>query len=448
MNFVDIIMKKKAGFPLSDEEIRLFAEGAATGSVPDYQLSALLMAICFQGMDMRETTTLTMSMMHSGDVVDLSGIDGICVDKHSTGGVGDTTTLVLAPLAAACGAHVAKLSGRGLGHTGGTLDKLESIPGCSVDISEENFIRQVQEIGCAVIGQTKNLCPADKALYALRDVTGTVGCVPLIASSIVSKKLASGAGAIVLDVKTGTGALMKTLEDSVKLAEAMVGIGQYAGKPIFALVTGMDQPLGTHVGNALEVKEAIDILSGRINGDLLEVSLELGARMLIAGGQAENVGDGKAQMMEALRSGAGLRKLAEMIQAQGGNPAVCEDISLLPQAPVILPVPAPVSGYVTRMDTTAIGYCTQHMGAGRAQKTDIIDPAVGLVMQVRLGDYVEAGQPIAMLHLRNEQQAAPAIEAMQQAVEIGDKKPKKLPLVYAFVSANSIIYADGYGKVR
>ena len=274
MNMVDIILKKKAGEALSAEEIRFFAQGAAAGTIPDYQLSALLMAICWRGMNAQETTCLTMEMMHSGGVVDLSAIDGVCVDKHSTGGVGDTTTLVLVPLAAACGAKVAKISGRGLGHTGGTLDKLESIPGCSVEETEARFVRQVQEIGCAVIGQTHDLCPADKALYALRDVTGTVDCIPLIASSIVSKKLASGAGAIVLDVKTGSGALMHTLEDSIALAKAMVDIGAQAGKPILALVTGMEQPLGTHVGNALEVKEAIDILAGRAGGDLLvEISI-------------------------------------------------------------------------------------------------------------------------------------------------------------------------------
>ena len=301
MNMVDVILKKKAGQALSEKEIRAFARGAADGSIPDYQLAALLMAICWKGMNAEETTTLTMEMMRSGGVVDLSEIDGVCVDKHSTGGVGDTTTLVLVPLAAACGAKVAKLSGRGLGHTGGTLDKLESIPGCSVEKTQEAFIKQVKEIGCAVIGQTQDLCPADKALYALRDVTGTVGSIPLIASSIVSKKLASGAGAIVLDVKTGSGALMQTVEESIQLAKAMVDIGTKAGRPILALVTGMDQPLGTHVGNALEVKEAIDILSGRAGGDLLTVSLELGSRMLVACGVARDVADGKARMEEAKR---------------------------------------------------------------------------------------------------------------------------------------------------
>lgn len=439
MNMVDVILKKKAGQALSTEEIRAFARGAADGSVPDYQLSALLMAICWQGMDTRETADLTMEMMRSGGVVDLSAIEGVCVDKHSTGGVGDTTTLVLVPLAAACGAKVAKLSGRGLGHTGGTLDKLESIPGCSVEKTQEQFIKQVQEIGCAVIGQTQDLCPADKALYALRDVTGTVGCVPLIASSIVSKKLASGAGAIVLDVKTGSGALMHTLDESIDLAKAMADIGAQAGKPILALVTGMDQPLGTHVGNALEVKEAVDILSGRAGGDLLAVSLELGGRMLVAAGIAKDVEDGKARMRGALQSGAGLKKLAEMIAAQGGDARVCEDVSLLPQAEYKVTVPAQKAGYVAKMDTTAIGYIAQSMGAGRVKKTDIIDPAVGLVMDVRIGDKVEAGQPLATLHLNHMEQADALIARMQGVIELTDSAPEIPPLVYAAVSPEGVV---------
>ena len=441
MNMVDVILKKKEGKALSAEEIRAFARGAADGSVPDYQLSALLMAICWRGMNAEETATLTMEMMRSGSVVDLSAIDGVCVDKHSTGGVGDTTTLVLVPLAAACGAKVAKLSGRGLGHTGGTLDKLESIPGCSIDVSEEDFIRQVQEIGCAVIGQTQDLCPADKALYALRDVTGTVGCVPLIASSIVSKKLASGAGAIVLDVKTGSGALMQTVEESIELAKAMVDIGAQAGKPILALVTGMDQPLGTHIGNALEVKEAIDILSGRAGGDLLTVSLELGSRMLVACGVAKDVEDGKARMMDALRSGAGLRKLAEMIRAQGGDARVCEETAYLPHAAYKISVPALMDGYVAKMDTTAIGYCAQDLGAGRKTKADVIDPAVGMVMDVRLGDYVKAGDSLATLYLNKRELAAGAVEKMQKAIMISVDKPELPPLVYAAVSQEGVIRA-------
>ena len=439
MNMVDVILKKKEGKALSAEEIRAFARGAADGSVPDYQLSALLMAICWRGMNAEEMTTLTMEMMHSGGVVDLSGIDGVCVDKHSTGGVGDTTTLVLAPLAAACGAKVAKLSGRGLGHTGGTLDKLESIPGCSVDIAQEDFIAQVRRIGCAVIGQTQDLCPADKALYALRDVTGTVGSIPLIASSIVSKKLASGAGAIVLDVKTGSGALMQTVEESIELAKAMVDIGAQAGKPILALVTGMDQPLGTHVGNALEVKEAIDILSGRAGGDLLAVSLELGSRMLVACGKAKDISDGKAQMSAALKSGAGLAKLREMIEAQGGDGRVCEELAYLPHAAYKISVPALADGYVAKMDTTEIGYCAQALGAGRVKKTDVIDPAVGLIMDVRLGDAVKAGDSLATLYLNKPELANTAIERMQRAITISAEKPELPPLVYASVSADGVV---------
>lgn len=438
MNMVDVILKKKAGEALSPEEIRAFARGAADGSVPDYQLAALLMAICWRGMTAEETACLTMEMMRSGGVVDLSGIDGVCVDKHSTGGVGDTTTLVLVPLAAACGAKVAKLSGRGLGHTGGTLDKLESIPGCTVDVSREDFIRQVQRIGCAVIGQTQDLCPADKALYALRDVTGTVGSIPLIASSIVSKKLASGAGAIVLDVKTGSGALMQTVEQSIELAKAMVDIGAQAGKPIYALVTGMDQPLGTHVGNALEVKEAIDILAGRTQGDLLTVSLELGSRMLMACGIAGDLEDGKARMMRALSSGAGLAKLKEMITAQGGDGRVCDDTDYLPHAAYKLRVPALASGYVARMDTAAIGRCAQALGAGRQKKTDVIDPAVGLVMDVRLGDEVRAGDSLATLYLNRRELANEAVERMQRAIVIEEEKPRLPPLVYAAVSREGV----------
>ena len=439
MNMVDMILKKKEGKALSPEEIRFFARGAADGSVPDYQLAALLMAICWRGMHAEETACLTMEMMHSGSVVDLSTVDGVCVDKHSTGGVGDTTTLVLVPLAAACGAKVAKLSGRGLGHTGGTLDKLESIPGCSVNVDEKDFIAQVKKIGCAVIGQTKDLCPADKALYALRDVTGTVGSIPLIASSIVSKKLASGAGAIVLDVKTGSGALMQTVEESIQLAKAMVDIGTVAGKPILALVPGMEQPLGTHVGNALEVKEAIDILSGRAGGDLLEVSLELGSRMLIASGIARDVEDGKKRMMAALHSGAGLKKLAEMIEAQGGDPRCCEEIAYLPHAAYKIAVPAKRAGYVAKMDTTEIGYCAQDLGAGRKVKTDVIDPAVGLIMDVRLGDYVREGDALATLYLIKRELAYAAIERMQRAITIEDNKPELPPLVYAAVSPEGIV---------
>ena len=438
-SMIDIILKKKEGRALTREDIRTFARGAADGSIPDYQLSALLMAICLRGMSPEETTDLTLEMMHSGKVMDLSGISGICVDKHSTGGVGDTTTLVLVPLVAACGVKVAKISGRGLGHTGGTLDKLESIPGFSVEQDESTFFSQVNRIGCAVIGQTAELCPADKTLYALRDVTGTVDSVPLIASSIISKKLASGAEAIVLDVKTGNGALMHTLEDSVALARAMVTIGKKAGKPVYALITGMEQPLGTHIGNALEVKEAIDILSGRAAGDLLEVSLELGTRMLMAAGAAREVEEGKGLLRTALRNGSGLMKLREMIAAQGGDPGVCEDVSKLPQANFRAPVLAERSGWVVSIDTTNLGYCAQRIGAGRTKKTDSIDPAVGMVMHRRLGEHIEAGEPIADLHLNDRSLYEDAAAMIRRSVSIGSREEVNLPpLVYASVSPEDV----------
>ena len=435
---VQIIEKKKLGQALTAEEIDFFVAGAATGSVPDYQLAALLMAIRLNGMNREETKLLTLAMAHSGDVVDLESIPGIPVDKHSTGGVGDTTTLVLAPLVAACGVPVAKMSGRGLGHTGGTLDKLESIAGFSVSLSEDAFLEQVKTVGVAVIGQTANLAPADKTLYALRDVTSTVDSLPLIASSIVSKKLASGAKGIVLDVKTGAGALMHTTEDSIALAQTMVRIGCDAGRNMVALVTDMGEPLGSHVGNALEVKEAIDVLAGRTAGPLLTVALELGARMLVLGNAAADVPEGKAKMEAALRSGAGLAKLKEMITAQGGDPACCDDVSALPQAPVILPCPAAAAGYVAEMDTVGLGNAAQAMGAGRRTKEDVIDPAVGYVMNVRIGDAVTEGQPLATVHARDEQSAQEAIAAIQRCVRIAGQPVPPCKLIHAFVSSESV----------
>lgn len=439
MNMADLIRKKRDGGTFTQEETAWWVRGAAgQESIPDYQLTAMLMAIFFQGMTEEETRDLTMAMAHSGEIADLSAIGGVCVDKHSTGGVGDTTTLVLVPLAAACGAKVAKMSGRGLGHTGGTLDKLESIPGMRVEMSTEDFIRQVQQIGCAVIGQTHDIAPADKTLYGLRDVTATVDSLPLIVSSIMSKKIAAGADAIVLDVKTGSGALMQTLDDSIELARMMVEVGRLAGRPTHALVTGMDQPLGTHIGNALEVKEAIDILAGRAGGRLLEVSLRLGTMMLVAGGYAASEAEARARMMEALRSGAGLAKLREMIEAQGGDGRVCDDVALLPQASHIIPVPAPRSGYIARMDTTALGEASQHLGAGRAKKEDNIDPAVGIVMQVELGEAIAQGEPLAWLHAHSEETAAVALRTVQQAIHIDDKSPALPPLVYAVVRPDGV----------
>ena len=434
MTMLEIIEKKKMHGELTREEIRFFAKAAAEKSVPDYQLAALLMAIRLNGMTDRETTDLTLEMRDSGDVADLSAIPGIKVDKHSTGGVGDTTTLVLTPLAAACGVPVAKISGRGLGHTGGTLDKLESIPGMTVSMSVEQFIRQVNDIGLVVAAQTGHLAPADKTLYALRDVTSTVDSLPLIVSSIMSKKLASGVDGIVLDVKTGSGAIMHTLEDSKALAEGMVRVGRMAGKPIVALVTDMSQPLGTHVGNALEVKEAIDLLAGRAGGDLLEVSLGIGGWMLKLAGITETAEEGEARMREAIASGAGLQKLREMIAAQGGNPAVCDDVSLLPQAAVIRSAVCGKAGYVQQMDTEALGLASQAMGAGRETVDDQLDYSVGYVLKVRLGDKVDADTPLCELHARNEADAARAEAAIKAAIRIGPEPAEKPPLFYAVIT--------------
>jgi len=438
MTMLEIIEKKKFGQELTKEEIAFFTRAAAEKSVPDYQLSALLMAIRLNGMTDRETMDLTLAMRDSGDTADLSAIPGIKVDKHSTGGVGDTTTLVLAPLVAACGAPVAKMSGRGLGHTGGTLDKLESIPGMRVALSEEEFIRQVKEIGVAVIGQTGHLAPADKTLYSLRDVTSTVDSLPLIVSSILSKKLASGSDAIVLDVKAGSGAIMHTPEDSLKLAVGMVRVGELAGKQIVALVSGMDQPLGTHVGNALEVKEAIDILAGRAGGDLLEVSLTLGGFMLHLAGKAETPEAGQQMMKQAIANGAGLEKLKQMITAQGGDPSVCDDVSRLPQAKVVRPVVCTAGGWVKKMDTTALGLAAQAMGAGRMEADDELDYSVGFVLQVRIGDRVEAGTPLCVLHARSEEDADKAEAAVRAAITFGQEPCGRVPNFHAVVTKDGV----------
>ena len=439
MDMIAIIEKKKRGQALTRAEIDCFVNGAATGSVPDYQLAALLMAIRLNGMDREETVQLTLSMTQSGDVMDLRSIPGVPADKHSTGGVGDTTTLVLAPLVAACGVPVAKISGRGLGHTGGTLDKLESIPGLRIDLSEEQFLAQVKSIGIAVIGQTKNLVPADKTLYALRDVTSTVDSLPLIASSIVSKKLASGAQAIVLDVKTGAGALMRTTEESVALAQAMVRIGCDAGRRMVALVTDMGEPLGSHVGNALEVKEAIDVLSGRVKGPLLDVSLELGARMLTLGGAAATVEAGKALLVTALADGSGLNKLRQMILAQGGDPACCDDVAKLPQAPIIKDVLATEAGYVSAMDTIRLGNAAQAMGAGRKQKTDVIDHSVGFVLHKRIGAQVAAGEAIATVHAKDEESADAAAREIKACLSLSAAPVQPCKLIHAFVDSEHVV---------
>ena len=436
MNFPAIITEKKLGHPLSDAQIAAFVRGAADGSVPDYQLAALLMAIRLNGMDARETTTLTLEMAKSGDMLH-PDVGGVAVDKHSTGGVGDTTTLVLVPLCAACGAKIAKMSGRGLGHTGGTVDKMESI-GMRTDLPEADFLRQIREIGCAVTGQSAELAPADKTLYALRDTTSTVDSLPLIASSIMSKKLASGAEGIVLDVKVGSGAIMPTYEGSLALAKAMVEIGTRAGRHVSALLTGMNEPLGSHVGNRLEVKEAIDILRGESAGPLLTVSLRLGAQLLIASGLAASPEAGEGMLRQALAEGRGLEKLRQMILAQGGDAAVCDHPESLANAPIVRDLPAWKSGCAARMDTALLGYASQELGAGRKQKTDVIDPRVGFIMHCRVGDRLTAGQPVCTLYAADEASLERAEQMIRRAIEISDAPAEKEKLLYALVTGAGV----------
>ncbi|MDO5328189.1 MAG: thymidine phosphorylase [Clostridia bacterium] len=441
MDILTVLENKKQGRALSREEIDLFVRGAADGSIPDYQLAALLMAIRLQGMDARETADLTLAMANSGDML-VPQVDGVPVDKHSTGGVGDTTTLVLAPLVAACGGKVLKMSGRGLGHTGGTLDKLESIPGMKIALPEEEFVSIVRRVGCAVVSQSAQLAPADKTLYSLRDVTATVDSIPLIVSSILSKKFAAGAKAIVLDVKTGSGALMPTLEASIDLAKAMVDIGAHAGRSIAAVVSGMEEPLGSHVGNALEVKEAIDILAGRSAGPLKKVSLFLGAQMLIASGIADTEEKALDMLNQALDSGAGLRKLKEMITAQRGDCRVCDDVNLLPKAPVIYPVRARESGYLSHVNGTALGLAAQRMGAGRMRKEDVIDPAVGFVMEKRIGDFVQPGDVLCTLHAASEESAKDTEQRILSALSFTKEPAPRARLLYALVTPQGVRELD------
>ncbi len=423
MRMYDIIMKKRNGGELSPEEIRFFVEGYTGGEIPDYQVSALMMAIYFQKMTRAETCELTIAMAESGSMLDLSGIQGIKVDKHSTGGVGDKTSLALTPMVAACGIPVAKLSGRGLGHTGGTIDKLESFAGFSTEISAEQFIENVNRIGIAIMGQTVDLAPADKKLYALRDVTATVDNMSLIASSIMSKKLAAGADAIVLDVKTGSGAFMKREEDALALAQEMVDIGSAAGRRTIAVISDMDQPLGKAVGNALEVKEAIATLSGQGPEDFTKLCLTLGSQMLIAGGRAEDPGTAAEMLRKVIADGSALRKLAEFVEAQGGDSRAVYHPELLPQAKLVRPIPAPASGYVQRIACDEIGICSLILGGGRETKESVIDLSVGLVLEKKVGDYAEAGEPMARMYGNDEEKCRAAAERFVRAYTIGDEKP-------------------------
>lgn len=433
MRMSDLIVKKRDGQALTTEEIRYMIDGYSRGEIPDYQMSAMTMAIYFRGMDRRETLDLTMAMMHSGETLDLSGVSGVKADKHSTGGVGDKTSLVLVPMVASLGVKMAKMSGRGLGFTGGTLDKMESIPGMRVDLSVDQFEKQVTDVGCAIIGQTAELAPADKVLYALRDVTGTVDCMPLVVSSILSKKLAAGCDVVVLDVKTGSGAIMDTPEKSRQLAETMVRIGSLSGKKFSAVITDMDQPLGNYIGNALEVEEAIDVLAGRTEGDLKTVALTLGAHILRNAGVVKTVDEGIERLNEKIRSGEGLRKFAEMIASQGGDSRVTEDTSLLPHAPKRIELRADKDGWLGSIVTSDVGNAAKLLGAGREKKTDELDLSVGLIMKKRVGDPVHRGDVLAELHVGEKSDSVGAYNLLKGAIAISDIPVPRPQLIHSVV---------------
>lgn len=433
MRMYDLIEKKKSGKELSTEEIRFMIEGFTDGSIPDYQMSAMTMAICFQGMNERETVDLTLAMRDSGDVLDLSKISGIKVDKHSTGGVGDKTSLALTPIVAALGVPVAKMSGRGLGHTGGTIDKLECFPGFTTGISEETFLKNVNEIGIAIAGQTANLAPADKKLYALRDVTATVDQMSLIASSIMSKKLASGSDAIVLDVKTGNGAFMKKYEDSVALAKAMVSIGTMAGKKTAAVITDMDQPLGLAVGNSLEVIEAIETLRGRGPEDFKQVVFALGGLMLQFAGRAANQEEAMQLMQSVIDDGSALEKFAEFIRAQGGDASYVYDTSLFPKADYCMEIKAKDSGFVHRILAEEVGIACMTLGGGRETKESEIDLSVGILLHKKNGDSVKDGETLAVIYGNDKEKMDLAAGKVFHAYEISQEKAEKLPVVREYI---------------
>ncbi|WP_286883134.1 pyrimidine-nucleoside phosphorylase [Aneurinibacillus sp. UBA3580] len=429
MRMVDLIEKKRDGKELSKAEIDFIISGYTEGRIPDYQMSALAMAIFFQDMTREERTHLTMAMVESGDQIDLSAIEGIKVDKHSTGGVGDTTTLVLAPLVAALGIPVAKMSGRGLGHTGGTIDKLEAVPGFHVEIDNQKFNELVNTNKVAVVGQSGNLTPADKKLYALRDVTATVNSIPLIASSIMSKKIASGADAIVLDVKTGSGAFMKDLEHARELAQAMVDIGNNVGRKTMAVISDMSQPLGFAVGNALEVQEAIDTLRGKGPKDLEELCLTLGSHMVYLGGKADSPETARTQLEKAIRNGNALEKFKTFLSAQGGDPSVVDDPSKLPQAKYTFEVKAGEEGHVASIQADRIGTAAMLLGAGRATKESVIDLAVGVVLRKKIGDSVKKGEPLVTIY-SNREDVAEVKEMIEDAYRIVPEAVEGPPLIY------------------
>lgn len=433
MRAYELIHKKRDGKALTPEELSALLRGYLAGDIPDYQMSAFLMAVFFRGMSPEETAEFTMAMVRSGETLDLRAIRGIKVDKHSTGGVGDKTSLVLIPLVAAVGAPVAKMSGRGLGHTGGTIDKLESIAGFRTEMDAQTFIDQVNTIGCAIIGTTKDLVPADKKLYALRDVTATVDSIPLIAASVMSKKIAGGSDAIVLDVKTGSGAFVKTLDGARDLAQTMVSIGTRARRRTVAVISDMDQPLGRAVGNALEVAEAVETLRGEGPADLRELCLVLGAQMVTLAGVARSPAEGRATLEKLLDGGGALTKFGELVAAQGGDRRVVEDLRRLPSAPVRAPAESPSAGYVAAIDAEAVGLAAMGLGAGRARKDDVIDPAAGVVLTKKVGDRVSPGEALATVHAPDAPRATEAVRRVQASFRIGPRPPTARPLIHEVI---------------
>ena len=433
MRMYDLIMKKRKGEELTTEEINFFVDGFTKGEIPDYQASAMLMAIFFNKMNKRETADLTNAMVESGDKINLSSIKGIKVDKHSTGGVGDKTSICLTPLVASLGIPVAKMSGRGLGHTGGTIDKLETFEGFSVELTEEKFMENVNKINIAIMGQSGNLVPADKKLYALRDVTATVDNMSLIASSIMSKKLASGADAIVLDVKVGDGAFMKTPETAKELAQEMVDIGKHLGRETIGVISDMDQPLGYAIGNSLEVIEAIELLKGNGPKDLLELTLTIGSNMLFCAKMAESEEEARKMLMENIENGKGLEKLKDFIKAQGGDITPIDDYSKFPQAKYVEKVTSPVDGYITKIHAEAFGLIAMELGAGRATKESKIDLAVGIVLNKKRGEKVNKGDVLAYIHSNSEEKIEKARKSILENIGIEDSYDLNIPLIYDIV---------------
>lgn len=429
LNAVEIIIKKRQGLRLEQDEIGAFVRGASDGSWPDYQLSAMLMAIFIRGMDNGEITGLTLAMAESGDQLNLSGLQGVKVDKHSTGGVADTTTLILAPLVSSCGVPVVKLSGRGLGFTGGTIDKLESIPGFQVQLPLEQALGLVRSYGAVIMSPSANLTPADKKLYALRDVTGTIDSIPLIAASIMSKKIAACADAIVLDVKCGSGSFMRDLDSARQLARTMVDIGRLAGRQVRAVISSMAQPLGNYVGNTLEVIEAIEVLKGRVTGDLADVSLVLGSQMLVLGGRCATLPEARELLTAQLHSGAGLAQLRRIIDGQGGDSRVIDDYNLLPQPACVLELRADQDGWLAGMDTAGVGNAFVTAGGGRLTKEDPIDYTAGFIFRHRLGDRLKAGEVIATIQAADPRKAQDALQQLRQAIQIGQAPPDPVPVI-------------------